>query len=345
MIAPVPRKGEGGSAMREIRAQCEREHPLCRESLRRQRPLKAPAGNTTMQEKRNVFINPRTFWLAAAFVLPQLIISVVFFFYPAGQAVLGSFFMEDAFGTTRFFAGLDNYTRLLGSGEYIHTISVTVVFSLATVLLSMGLALLLAIMADQSLTGTRVYKSVVVIPYAVAPPLAGVLWMFLFNPSGGAMTQVLGLFGVTWNHMLNGNQALLLVIMAASWKQVSYNFLFFLAGLQAIPKSMVEAAAIDGAGFWRRFFTIIFPLLSPMTFFLLVVNTIYSLFETFGIIHAVTSGGPARSTETLIYKVYNDGFVGLDFGGSSAQSVILMLLVIVLTFIQFRYVEKRVAYS
>ncbi len=297
-----------------------------------------------MQEKRNVFTNPKTFWLAAAFVLPQLAVSVVFFFYPAGQAIMGSFYMEDAFGTTRFFSGLDNYTRLFTSGDYTHTLYVTVIFSLAVVFISMGLALLLAIVADQALTGARIYKSVVVIPYAVAPPLAGVLWMFLFNPSGGAMTQVLSWFGITWNHMLNGEQALLLVVMAASWKQVSYNFLFFLAGLQAIPKSLVEAAAIDGAGFWRRFFTIIFPLLSPVTFFLLVVNTIYSLFETFGIIHAVTSGGPARATTTLIYKVYNDGFVGLDFGGSSAQSVVLMLLVIVLTFIQFRYIEKKVAY-
>ena len=297
-----------------------------------------------MQEKRVAFTNPRTFALALCFVLPQLLVTAIFFFYPAGQAILGSFFMEDAFGATRIFVGLSNYARLFSSGDYLQTLSVTAVFSIATVTLSMSLALLMAIVADQALTGARVYKSIVVIPYAVAPPLAGVLWMFMFNPSGGAMTQVLHFFGITWNHMLNGDQALLLVVLAASWKQVSYNFLFFLAGLQAIPKSLVEAAAIDGAGFWRRFTSIIFPLLSPTTFFLLVVNTIYSLFETFGIIHAVTSGGPARATQTLIYKVYNDGFVGLDFGGSSAQSVVLMIMVIGLTFVQFRYIEKKVAY-
>ncbi|MDR3074397.1 MAG: ABC transporter permease subunit [Deltaproteobacteria bacterium] len=297
-----------------------------------------------MQEKRIAFTDPKTFSLAFCFLLPQLAITAVFFFYPAGQAVLGSFFTEDAFGTTRIFVGLENYARLLTGGDYLYTLKVTAVFSLAVVLLSMGLALLLAIVADQALSGARVYKSVVIIPYAVAPPLAGVLWLFLFNPSGGAMTQVLAWFGVTWNHMMNGDQALFLITVAASWKQVSYNFLFFLAGLQAIPKSLVEAAAIDGAGFWRRFGTIIFPLLSPTTFFLLVVNTIYSLFETFGIVHAVTSGGPAKATETLIYKVYNDGFVGLDFGGSSAQSVILMLMVVGLTFVQFRFIEKKVAY-
>ncbi|MDR2111641.1 MAG: sn-glycerol-3-phosphate ABC transporter permease UgpA [Candidatus Accumulibacter sp.] len=297
-----------------------------------------------MQEKRVVFVKPRTFWLAVAFVLPQLLVTAIFFFYPAGQAILGSFFMEDAFGTSRMFVGLSNYETLFTSGDYLHTLKVTGVFSVAVVLVSMGFALLMAIVADQALSGARVYKSIAVIPYAVAPPLAGVLWLFLFNPSGGAMTQLMASFGITWNYRLDGDQALLLVIIAASWKQISYNFLFFLAGLQAIPKSLVEAAAIDGAGFWRRFATIVFPLLSPTTFFLLVVNTIYSLFETFGIVHAVTSGGPAKATETLIYKVYSDGFIGLDFGGSSAQSVILMLMVVALTFLQFRFIEKKVEY-
>ncbi len=214
-----------------------------------------------MQEKRVVFTRPMTFWLAAAFVLPQLLITAIFFFYPAGQAVLGSFFMEDAFGTSKFFVGMENYQTLLHSGDYLQTLKTTGVFSVAVVFLSMGLALLMAIVADQALRGARIYKSIAVIPYAVAPPLAGVLWLFLFNPSGGAMTQVLGWFGITWNHMMNGNQALFLVIVAAAWKQISYNFLFFLAGLQAIPKSLVEAAAIDGAGFWRRFATIIFPVI------------------------------------------------------------------------------------
>jgi sn-glycerol 3-phosphate transport system permease protein len=298
-----------------------------------------------MQEKRYAFAAPRNFLLAACFVLPQLVVTAVFFFYPAGQAVVGSFFREDAFGLSREFVGLENYGRLLGSGEYLHAARVSLVFSVCTVLLSMGIALILAITADQAIRGAKFYKSAVILPYAVAPPLAGVLWMFLFNPSGGAMTQILALCGVRWNHMLSGDQALALIIIAASWKQIAYNFLFFLAGLQAIPKSLIEAAAIDGAGFWRRFSGIVFPLLSPTTFFLLVVNTIYTLFETFGIVHAVTGGGPAQATTTLIYKVYSDGFVGLDFGGSSAQSVILMLIVTALTFAQFRYVEKKVSYQ
>ncbi|MDL2272778.1 sn-glycerol-3-phosphate ABC transporter permease UgpA [Desulfovibrio sp. OttesenSCG-928-I05] len=297
-----------------------------------------------MQEKRYVFTAPSNFVLAACFLLPQMVVTILFFFYPAGQAIMGSFFMEDAFGLSKEFVGLDNYFALFASGDYLNSLWVTLIFSFFTVLLSMGFALILAIVADQAIKGEKFYKSSIIIPYAVAPPLAGVLWMFLFNPSGGAMTMILAKCGITWNHMLNGDQAMALVVIAASWKQVSYNFLFFLAGMQSIPKSLIEAAAIDGAGFWRRFGTIIFPLLSPTTFFLLVVNTIYALFETFGIIHAVTSGGPAQATSTLIYKVYNDGFVGLDFGGSSAQSVVLMFIVIILTFIQFRYVEKKVAY-
>ena len=297
-----------------------------------------------MQEKRYVFTSPSSYMLAACFLLPQLLVTIVFFFYPAGQAIMGSFFLEDAFGLSREFVGLDNYSALFHSSEYLNSLWVTLIFSVFTVAGSMAFALVLAVVADQAIKAEKFYKSAIIIPYAVAPPLAGVLWMFLFNPSGGAMTYVLSLFGITWNHMLNGGQAMTLVIIAASWKQVSYSFLFFLAGMQAIPKSLIEAAAIDGAGFWKRFATIIFPLLSPTTFFLLVVNTIYALFETFGIIHAVTSGGPAQATSTLIYKVYNDGFVGLDFGGSSAQSVVLMIIVIALTFIQFRYVEKKVAY-
>ncbi|MDR2789098.1 MAG: sn-glycerol-3-phosphate ABC transporter permease UgpA [Candidatus Accumulibacter sp.] len=298
-----------------------------------------------MQEKRYAFAAPRDFALAVCFILPQLVVTGLFFFYPAGQAVLGSFFMEDAFGLSKEFVGLENYRRLAESGEYLHSAWVSLVFSLSTVLLSMGLALVLAVTADQAIKGGKFYKSAVIIPYAVAPPLAGVLWMFLFNPSGGAMTRILAGLGVSWNHMLDGDQAMILIIIAASWKQISYNFLFFLAGLQAIPKSLIEAAAIDGAGFWRRFLGIVFPLLSPTTFFLLVVNTIYTLFETFGIVHAVTSGGPAQATSTLIYKVYNDGFVGLDFGGSSAQSVVLMIIVMALTFAQFHFVEKKVAYQ
>ena len=297
-----------------------------------------------MQDERYTFTGKKNLILPILFLLPQLVITVVFFFYPAGEAFMGSFYMEDSFGLSREFVGLENFYALFSDPSYLETLKLTIVFSLATIVLTMGTALLLAVVADQVTWGGTLYKSMLIIPYAVAPPLAGVLWLFLFNPSGGVLTDLLHQFGYLWNHKLNGNQALLLLVISASWKQISYNFLFFLAGLHAIPRSLIEAAAIDGASPWRRFRTIIFPLLSPTSFFLLVVNTIYTLFETFGIVHAVTQGGPGKSTETMIYKVFNDGFIGLDFGGSSAQSVVLMLIVMVLTFLQFRYVERKVTY-
>ena len=297
-----------------------------------------------MQDGRYAFRGKKHLLLPLLFLLPQLAITVVFFFYPAGEALMGSFYMEDSFGLSKEFVGLDNFITLFSDPSYLETLRLTLVFSLATIVLTMGTALLFAVLADQVNWGGTLYKSMLIIPYAVAPPLAGVLWLFLFNPSGGVLTELLHRFGYTWNHKINGNQALFLLIVSASWKQISYNFLFFLAGLHAIPRSLIEAAAIDGASPWRRFRTIIFPLLSPTSFFLLVVNTIYTLFETFGIVHAVTQGGPSKATETLIYKVFNDGFIGLDFGGSSAQSVVLMLIVMVLTFLQFRYVERKVTY-
>lgn len=297
-----------------------------------------------MQDGRYAFRGKKHLLLPLLFLLPQLAITVVFFFYPAGEALMGSFYMEDSFGLSKEFVGLDNFITLFSDPSYLETLRLTLVFSLATIVLTMGTALLFAVLADQVNWGGTLYKSMLIIPYAVAPPLAGVLWLFLFNSSGGVLTELLHHFGYTWNHKINGNQALFLLIVSASWKQISYNFLFFLAGLHAIPRSLIEAAAIDGASPWRRFRTIIFPLLSPTSFFLLVVNTIYTLFETFGIVHAVTQGGPSKATETLIYKVFNDGFIGLDFGGSSAQSVVLMLIVMVLTFLQFRYVERKVTY-
>lgn len=297
-----------------------------------------------MQDERYAFRGKRHLILPILFLLPQLFITVVFFFYPAGEALLGSVYMEDSFGLSREFVGLDNFVVLFSDPSYLDTLYLTFIFSIATITLTMGVSLLMAVVADQVHTGGTLYKSMLIIPYAVAPPLAGVLWLFLFNPSVGVLSTLLDGLGYTWNHKLNGNQALLLLIISASWKQISYNFLFFLAGLQAIPRSLIEAAAIDGASPWQRFRNIIFPLLSPTTFFLLVVNTIYTLFETFGIVHAVTQGGPSRATETLIYKVFNDGFIGLDFGGSSAQSVVLMFIVMILTFLQFRYVERKVNY-
>ncbi|WP_294487348.1 sn-glycerol-3-phosphate ABC transporter permease UgpA [uncultured Mailhella sp.] len=297
-----------------------------------------------MQDERYAFRGKKHLLLPILFLLPQLVITVVFFFYPAGEALLGSVYMEDSFGLSREFVGLDNFVVLFSDPSYLETLYLTFIFSIATITLTMTVSLLMAVVADQVSFGGTLYKSMLIIPYAVAPPLAGVLWLFLFNPSVGVLSSLLDSLGYTWNHKLNGNQALLLLIISASWKQISYNFLFFLAGLQAIPRSLIEAAAIDGASPWQRFRNIIFPLLSPTTFFLLVVNTIYTLFETFGIVHAVTQGGPSRATETLIYKVFNDGFIGLDFGGSSAQSVVLMFIVMILTFLQFRYVERKVNY-
>jgi sn-glycerol 3-phosphate transport system permease protein len=283
--------------------------------------------------------------LPALLLAPQLLITLVFFLWPASQAVRQSVLREDPFGLRTTFVWLDNFARVLGDPGYLHSLQVTVVFSIAVTALGMTSALLLAMMADRVIKGATAYKTVLIWPYAVAPAIAGVLWLFMFNPSIGIVAYLLRGVGIGWNHQLNGTQAMILVVIAAAWKQISYNFLFFLAGLQAIPKSLIEAAAIDCAGPWRRFRTIIFPLLSPTTFFLIVVNVVYAFFETFGIIHAVTQGGPARATEILVYKVFRDGFIGLDLGGSAAQSVILMLIVVVLTVVQFRYIERRVQYG
>ncbi|ANK75596.1 sn-glycerol-3-phosphate ABC transporter permease UgpA [Ensifer adhaerens] len=276
---------------------------------------------------------------------PQIVLTVIFFFWPASQALYQSVLREDPFGLKSGFVGLANFRAILANPDYLHSLKVTVAFSLATALLSMALALLLATAADRVVRGRNVYRTLLIWPYAVAPAVAGMLWLFMFNPAMGTFSYILRRNGFAWDPLLNGNQAMFLVIVAAAWKQISYNFLFFVAGLQAIPKSLIEAAAIDGARGTKRFWTIVFPLLAPTTFFLLVVNTVYAFFDTFGIIHAVTGGGPAKATETLVYKVYNDGFVNLDLGSSAAQSVILMIIVIALTAFQFRFVEKRVHYS
>lgn len=275
---------------------------------------------------------------------PQVAITLVFFIWPAAQALVQSFLVQDAFGLSTEFVWFDNFIELFQEGAYGATFGRTLFFSLAVAALSMGVALTLAAMADRVVRGATAYRSLLIWPYAVAPVLSGALWMFMFSPTLGIMSYALEWLGVDWNHKLNGNQAMLLVILASSWKQVAYNFLFFLAAMQSIPKSLIEAAAIDGAGPARRFATIIFPLISPTSFFLLVMNLVYAFFDTFGIIHAITQGGPAKSTEILVYKVFNDGFIGLNLGGSAAQSVILMLLVIALTVVQFRYVERKVAY-
>jgi sn-glycerol 3-phosphate transport system permease protein len=277
-------------------------------------------------------------------VTPQIIITIVFFIWPASQAIYQSMLVEDAFGLKTEFVWFQNFSELFDDELYLDTFKRTAVFSSLVALLSMSFALILAAMADRVVKGARTYRTLLIWPYAVAPAVAGALWMFMFDPTIGIVAFALHFMGSDWNFRLNGGEAMTLVVLAASWKQVSYNFLFFLAGMQAIPKSLIEAAAIDGAGPARRFWTIIFPLISPTTFFLLVMNVVYAFFDTFGIIHAVTKGGPAKATEILVYKVYNDGFIGLDLGGSAAQSVVLMAIVITLTVIQFRYIEKRVEY-
>jgi sn-glycerol 3-phosphate transport system permease protein len=292
-------------------------------------------------EKRVVF---RSAWLPYALVAPQIAVTIVFFFWPAVQAAWYSFQLQDAFGERTQFVGLANFAALFGDANYLHSFKVTAVFSVLVATSGIAISLLLATMADRVIRGALAYKTLLIWPYAVAPAVAGVLWGFLFAPSVGIVTYALRKAGYNWDWVLQGDQAMALVVIASTWKQISYNFLFFLAGLQSIPKSLIEAAAIDGAGPMRRFWTIVFPMLSPTTFFLLVVNIVYAFFETFGVIDATTQGGPAGATQILVYKVYYDGVKASDLGGSSAQSVVLMFIVITLTVIQFRFVERRVQY-
>ena len=292
-------------------------------------------------QKRVTFRNP---WLPYLLLAPQVIVTLIFFIWPASQALFQSLLVEDPFGLRSAFVWFQNFEELFTDPLYADSLLITAVFSVSTTFLALSSGLLLAVMADRVIKGAAAYKGALLWPYAVAPAVAGVLWLFLFSPANGIIALTLKTMGYDWNHVLNGGEAMLLVIIAAAWKQIAYNFLFFLAGLQMIPKSLLEAAAIDGAGPGKRFWTIIFPLLSPTTFFLLVVNVVYAFFDTFGIIHAVTSGGPAGATNILVYKVYSDGFIGLDLGGSAAQSVVLMAIVITLTVVQFRYLERRVQY-
>lgn len=292
-------------------------------------------------EKRVIF---KGWLLPALLLLPQIVITAVFFFYPAGQAIWQSMFVPDPFGLKTQFVGLGNFEYLLQDRYYRASFITTAIFSSLVTLVSMGVALYLAILADRLIKGSGTYQTLLIWPYAVAPAVAGVLWMFMFNTRVGVVSWYLGLLGYNWNHVLNEAEAMGLVVAASSWGRISYNFLFFLAGLQAIPRSVIEAAAIDGAKFWTRFRTIVWPLLSPVTFFLLVVNVVYAFFETFGVIHTITSGGPQQATTILVYKVYSDGFVGQDLGSSAAQSVILLVLVGLLTVIQFKFIERRVHY-
>ncbi|MDA7430559.1 sn-glycerol-3-phosphate ABC transporter permease UgpA [Primorskyibacter aestuariivivens] len=292
-------------------------------------------------EKRVTF---KGIWLPLLLVLPQILITAVFFFYPAGQAIWQSLFIPDPFGLSMQWVGLGNFEYLLSDRYYRASFVTTAIFSILVTLVSMGVALYLAVLADRLIKGSGAYRTLLIWPYAVAPAVAGVLWLFMFNTRVGVVSWYLGQLGYDWNHVLNEGEAMGLVVVASAWGRISYNFLFFLAGLQAIPRSVIEAAAIDGARFWTRFRTIVWPLLSPTTFFLLVVNIIYAFFETFGVIHTITSGGPQQATTILVYKVYSDGFVGQDLGSSAAQSVILLVVVSILTIIQFKYIERRVHY-
>ncbi|MDM0031713.1 sn-glycerol-3-phosphate ABC transporter permease UgpA [Variovorax sp. J22P271] len=292
-------------------------------------------------EKRVVF---RSGWLPWALLAPQMIVIVVFFFWPASQALMQSMQMQDAFGTSTEWVGLDNFKQLFADPKYIESFETTALFSILVAFFGLTISLVLAVFADRVVRGAMIYKTLLILPYAVAPAVAAVLWVFMFSPSLGVVAYALAKVGIDWNHLLNSTHAMTLIVMAAVWKQISYNFLFFLAGLQSIPKSLIEAAAIDGAGPWRRFWTVQFPLLSPTTFFLLVINVVYAFFDTFAIVDAATQGGPGRATSILVYKVYYDGFKAMDLGGSAAQSVVLMAIVVVLTVVQFRYVEKKVNY-
>jgi sn-glycerol 3-phosphate transport system permease protein len=292
-------------------------------------------------EKRVRF---KSWWLPWLLVAPQLAVVLVFFFWPAAQAVYNSVLQQDAFGISTEFVGLLNFERLVADETYLASFWTTAIFSMLVASIGLTISLLLAVMADRVIKGSGLYKTLLVWPYAVAPAVAGVLWLFMFAPSIGVVSYALRASGMDWNHLLNGNHAMALIVMAAVWKQISYNFLFFLAGLQSIPKSLIEAAAIDGAGPWRRFWTVQFPLLTPTTFFLLVINIIYVFIDTFAIIDAATQGGPGKDTAVLVYKVYYDGFKALDLGGSAAQSVVLMVILVALTVVQFRFVERKVHY-
>jgi len=292
-------------------------------------------------EKRVVF---QSRWLPYALVAPQLAITLVFFFWPASQALYWSLLIQDAFAAKAQFVWFDNFKALFSDPHYLASFQVTAIFSVLVTFIGLAVALLLAAFADRVVRGAKVYKTLLIWPYAVAAAVAAVLWVFLLNPTLGVLTHLMRALGYDWNYLLNPRQALTLIVIAAVWKQVSYNFLFFLAGLQSIPKSLIEAAAIDGAGPGKRFRTIVFPLLSPTTFFLLVVNLVYAFFDTFAVVAASTSGGPVQATAILVFKVYQDGVQALDLSGSAAQSVVLMAIVIALTFVQFRFVERKVQY-
>jgi sn-glycerol 3-phosphate transport system permease protein len=284
----------------------------------------------------------KTAWV---FIFPQLLITLIFFIWPALRAVFQSFMYSDAFGLSQHWAGLHNYLDLFSSVEYGTAIRVTLILALSITVLTLGLGLLLAVILDHIQRGKSVYKTLLLWPYAVAPAVAAILWRFLCHPTLGWVTGFLSSLGIHFNNTINPWHALIVIVLTASWQQFSYNFLFYLAALSRIPRGIREAALLDCASAWHRFWHILFPLLSPTTFFLIVMNLMYAFFDTFGIIDAITHGGPGYATTSLVYKVYEDGFVGMDPGSSSAQSVLLMLMVTVIMLIQFRLIDKKVHYE
>jgi sn-glycerol 3-phosphate transport system permease protein len=293
--------------------------------------------------KRSFF---KSSFLPYLLIFPQLIITLTFFYWPAFQGLIQSFQLSDPFGMQSRFVWFYNYIELFTDPLYLRSILITFTFSIMVATVSITMGLFIATMASRALKAKALVRTLLIWPYAVAPAISGIMWLFLLHPSYGVVALAIKKWlGIDWNPVVNGTDAMVMITMAAAWKQISYNFVFFMAGMQAIPKSLIEAAAIDGASPFRRFWAITFPLLSPTFFFLSVMNIIYSFFETFGVIHTVTQGGPGGSTNILVYKVYQDGFVGLNLGSSAAQSVVLMSLIILITFLQFRFVEKKVQYT
>ena len=281
-------------------------------------------------------------WL---FIAPQLLVTLIFFIWPACSALIESFFYTDAFGLHQQFAGLANFIDLIHDPGYAKAVSVTFIIAISVTVITMSLGLIVATLVNNRSKSQGIYKSFLIWPYAVAPAVAAILWRFLCHPTLGWLTHLLHSLGIRFDYVNSAGQAILVVILTASWQQFSYNFLFYFAALKAVPQNLLDAAIIDGANPWQRFWQIIVPILSPTTFFLLLMNLIYGFFETFGIIQVMTHGGPGNSTTNLIYKVYQDGFEGMDLGSSSAQSVLLMIIVILVSLVQFKYLEKKVHYE
>jgi len=293
--------------------------------------------------KRSFFTSKRLPYLL---ILPQFLITATFFYWPALQGLAQSLMRSDPFGHHSTFIWLENFTALFTDPLYLKSIGTTLFFSASVATVSISVGLFIATMANRALKAKALIRTMLVWPYAVAPAISGILWLFLLHPSYGVVAiAIKRWFGIDWNPVLDGKDALFMVVMASAWKQISYNFIFFIAGMQAIPGSLIEAAAMDGASPFRRFWKITLPLLSPTLFFVTVMNIIYSFFETFGVIHMMTQGGPGGATNILVYKVYQDGFIGLDLGSSAAQSIVLMSLIIVITLLQFKYVERKVQYA